>query len=72
MENFDLLSFVAGVIAAAIPVGAAAVASLWGTLKAKAEATPSPLDDRLIEFVEAIADRIIAAKLSDPEDPELP
>lgn len=70
--EMDLVSFVSGLLAGVIPTAAVSLASLFKMLRATADATVTPIDDRMIDFIEAIAERIVEAKLSDPEDPYSP
>lgn len=70
--EFDLLSFFSGLAIAAIPTVAAFAGAAWSQVRIAAKASQTPLDDRLVDFIESVADRIVDAKLSDPEDPYRP
>jgi hypothetical protein len=54
MEN-DFVMAIVGALVVAVPT---VLASLWAGFKARAAVTPSQLDDKVVEMVEAIAAKL--------------
>ena len=65
----DITDIFVAVIGVVLPFGVGFIAGQWNAIRRAAAASPNPFDDKLVEAVESLAEKIVRAKLEAPDKP---
>lgn len=65
----DINEIIIPIIGVVLPLGIGFVFGKWDTFRKAAKESANPFDDKLVDAVERLAEKIVKAKQEDPNTP---